>query len=291
MSAPPRVPAILQVWKWLLMRLVREWNLALVCLAVGIALSIPAQSSPSNPKLPSTLNFQPLNVIPCPATEADWTFEMGHLDMVVASDHLAGLRARNSDAALLSYQLVHTVLVTDTSEQNQLASIAATRGKDVEDAFLHYYDDTTLKYSDGRIVTIKGYGGGTATSLKEARIRNYIWSDERYIYNLKSLLVSELKGTLFRAVLTSSLRPDGIFVDENSPLQSFLAEPTTGGHIREYANKTRDEAAALWVSDMTTLFASINEAIGHDGPFGDRYLFPNCSEWVDGFTDLGTAWR
>ncbi len=270
------------------MRPLREWNLAVAWLLIGIALGIPAQCSPTTPKQPSVLNFQPLNVVPCPSTETEWSFEVSHLDMVVASDHLSGLRSRNSDAALLSYQLVHSVLVSDTTEQNQLASIAAAQGKDVEDGYLHYYDDTTLTYSNGQKVTIKGYGGGTATTLKEARVRNYIWTDERYIYNLRSTLVSQLKGTQFRSVMTSTLHPDGIFVDENSPLQAFLAPATAGGHIREYGNKDREAAAADWLADMTPLFASINEAMGHDGTFGERYLMPNCSEYVDMFMDLAT---
>jgi uncharacterized repeat protein (TIGR01451 family) len=269
------------------MKLVREWTLLLSGFLLVIAISVSCLGSPTAPKLPSTLNFQPLNVVLAPATEADWTFEMARLDMAVASDHLAGLRARNCDAVLLNYELLHSVLVTDTNELTQLASIATARGKDIEEAFLHYYDDTTVTYTDGRTITIKGYGGGTAATLKDARVRNLIWTDERYIYNLKSPLVSELKGTMFRAVLTSALKPDGIFVDENNPLQSFIAQPTAGGHIREYANKNRDDAAAGYVTDVTAIYALVNEAMGHDGPFGDRYLFPNMAEWVDIFLDLG----
>lgn len=269
------------------MRSAREWNLVLAGLLLGVLLGLPATASPINPKLPSTLNFQPLNVIPVPSTEADWSFEMGHLDMVVVSDHLSGLRARNSDVALLSYQLLHSVLISDTAEQNQLAAIATARSADVEDAFLHFYDDTTVTYGNGTTVTIKGYGGGTAATLKEARVRNMIWTDERYVYNLKSPLLRELKGTQYRSVITSALKPDGVFVDESSPLVAFIPTPVSGGHLREYANKTREEASAEYALDMAAAFAAVNETMGHDGPFGDRYLIPNVSEWVDGSLELG----
>lgn len=269
------------------MKLVREWKLLLPSILLGIVISASCLASPTAPKLPSTLNYQPLNVVGVPTTEADWAFEMARLDMVVASGHLSGLRARNSDMVLLQYMLLHSVLVSDTTELNQLASIATARGKDIEEAFLHYYDDTTVTFSDGRVVTVKGYGGGTAPTLKDSRIKTLIWSDDRYIYNLKSPLVSELKGTQYRAVLTSTLRPDGIFVDENNPLQSFIERASVGGRIREYGNKNRDEAAAEYVVDVTAIYAAVNEAMGHDGPFGDRYLMPNIAEWVDVFLDLG----
>jgi len=254
---------------------------------LAVVLAACCLGSPVTPKFPSTLNFQAFNVIACPATEAEWSFEIAHTDLAVASDHLSGLRARNADICLLSYQLLHSGLVSNTEEQTDLEKFAASSGKDVEEAYLHYYDDTTVKFGNGQTVTIRGFGGGTATSLKEARIRNFIWADERYIFNPKSTLFRQFEGTRFRTIITTGLKPDGIFVDETSPLTAFVAQPISGGHIREYANKTAEEAASEYEIDMANAFADVNEAMGHDGPFGDRIILGNVAEWVDAALNIG----
>jgi len=250
-----------------------------------------APASPGSPKLPSTLNFQSLNEIGVPINETEWTFELSRLDMVIASDHLSGLRSHTTDIYLLQYMLLHTVLTNDTVELADLAAYASANGYDVETAFLHYYDDTAVTYSDGTSETIKGYGGGTASTLKDARVKNHIWTSYRYVYNLKSPLFQKFKGAQFRKVITTGNKPDGIFVDEVSPTASYFPTATSGGKVIEYGNRTPTQFASEFQADMTPAFASVNAALGSDHPTypgGDRVILPNVAEYVLPFTDLGT---
>lgn len=247
-------------------------------------------ASPGSPKLPSTLNFQSLNEIGCPTLEADWAYETGKLDMVIASDHIAGLRAHNTDVYLLQYMLVHTVLTNDSVELGELSTYAANNSYDPESAFLHYYENTVVTYSDGTSETIKGYGGGTAATLKDARVKNRIWTSFRYIYNLKSPLFQNFKGYYFRKMITTGNKPDGIFVDEVSPALAYYPTINSGGRVIEYANRTPAQYAADYQADMTPAFAKINSLMGSDHPTypgGDRVLLPNISEYVSDFVDLG----
>ena len=261
-----------------------------LCLWAAFAATICC-ASPGSPKLPSTYNFQSLNEVAVPTTEADWSFEMSHLDLAIASDHISGLRARNSDIYLLQYMLFHTVLTTDTTELNALSSYATANGYDPESAFLHYYDDTTANYSNGTFEVIKGYGGGTAATLKDARVKNYIWTSARYVYNLKSPLFRKFKGYYYRQQITSGYKPDGIFVDEVSPASAYFPSTSSGGHVIEYGNRTETDFATDYLNDMVPAFADVNTALGSDHPTypgGDRVILPNIAEYVSTFMNLGT---
>lgn len=243
----------------------------LLCAALSIGA---APASPIAPKMPSSYNFQSLNEISPPSTEADWTFEMSKLDMSICSSHIAGLRARNSDMCLLQYMLLHYVIITDTDQLTELQNFATANGYDFESAFLHYYEDTTATMN-GAAVTIPGYGGGTATSLTQARVKNYIWTDYAWVYNPKSTLVRKFLGYYYRKQMTTGNKPDGIFVDFIMPLRYYVPNATTGGKVVEYANRTTTQFESDYRTDITATFADVNTTMGNDSPFGDRILIPN----------------
>lgn len=270
------------------MKLTRYLSLFLGLLMAAVAMQ--GLASPGSPKMPSTLNFQSLNELSVPSTDTEWAFELSKLDMCIASDHLAGLRSRNTDMYLLKYMLLHTVLINDTPELNALASYAAANGYDVETAFLHYYDDTSVTYSGGKTETIKGYGGGTAATLKDARVKGYIWLSDRYLYDLKSPLFQRFKGSYYRNIITSSPYPDGIFIDETSPTASYFPTINSGGRVVEYGNQTPSQFSSAYMTDMTAAFAQVNALMGSDHPTcpgGERLLLPNIAEYVLPFMDLG----
>lgn len=246
---------------------------SLLCVALSIQI---ASASPTSPKMPSTLNFQSLNEISPPTSEAEWSFEMSKLDMAICSSHISGLRARASDMYLLKYMLLHYIITTDTEQMTQLQTFATANGYDVETAFLHYYDDTTATMN-GQSVTVPGYGGGTATSLSQARIKNFIWADYGWLYNPKSALFRKFIGYYYRLQMTTGDKPDGIFVDAVSPLRDYAPAATAGGHIVEYGNKTKTEAAVEYQGDIAASFADVNAAMGSDSKSQDRILLPNIS--------------
>ncbi len=174
-------------------------KLFMYCVLVAVLSIGTLPASPIAPKFPSTLNFQGLNEVCPPSTEADWNYEMSKLDMAICSSHLSGLRARNSDMCLLKYMLLNYVIITDTDQLTELQSFAAANGYDFESAFLHYYNDTTAT-GNGQSFTVPGYGGGTATTLAQARVKNFIWADWSWIYNPKSPLVTQFGRGYIRQV-------------------------------------------------------------------------------------------
>ena len=246
---------------------------SLLCVALSIQI---ASASPTSPKMPSTLNFQSLNEISPPTTEAEWSFEMSKLDMAICSSHLSGLRARGSDMCLLKYMLLHYIITTDTDQLTQLQTFATANGYDLETAFLHYYDDTTATIN-GQSVTVPGFGGGTATSLSQARIKNFIWADYGWLCNPKSALFRKFMGYYYRLQMTTGDKPDGIFIDAVSPLRDYAPATTAGGHIVEYGNKTKTEAGIDYQKDIAASFADVNAAMGSDTKSQDRILLPNIS--------------
>lgn len=247
----------------------------LIACVLFAALSIVAvNASPISPKCPSSLNFQSLNEVQPPTTEDGWTFEMSKLDMCIHSTHIAGLRARNSDMCLLKYMLLNYVIITDTDQLTELQAFATANGYDFESAFLHYYDDTTANVN-GQVLSIPGYGGGSATSLAQARIKNFIWADWAWVYNPKSPLFRKFIGHYYRKQMTSSYKPDGIFVDFIMPLNYFIPNPATGGKVIEYANKTCAAFPDEYRNDISATFAEVNQIMGNDSVFGDRILLPN----------------
>lgn len=242
----------------------------LLCLALTSALS----ASPLAPKWPSTLNFQSLNEVQPPTTEAGWQFEASKLDMAIHSTHIAGLRARNSDMCLLKYMLLNYVIITDTDQLNELQSFAAANGYDFESAFLHYYDNTTAT-GNGQSFTVPGYGGGSATSLSQARVKSYIWADWSWVYNPKSPLVRKFLGYYYRKQMTTGNKPDGIFVDFIMPVNYYIPPASSGGRVIEYGNKKQSEIKTEYRNDIADVFAEVNTIMGNDSVFGDRYLLPN----------------
>lgn len=251
---------------------------SLLCLTLSMHV---VSASPISPKMPSTLNFQSLNEVSPPSTEADWTFEMSKLDMAICSSHISGLRARGSDMCLLKYMLLHYVIVTDTDQLTALQAYATANGYDMETAFLHYYDDTTATIN-GKSVVTPGYGGGTATSLSQARVKNFIWADHGWLYNPKSALFRKFIGHYYRIQMTTGYLPDGIFVDAVSPFRDYAPTTTTGGRIVEYGNRTKTDAGVgqEYQTDIAASFAEVNAAMGSDGKFGDRLLLPNIG-WIN----------
>src|SRR5262245_52427289 len=102
-----------------------------------------------------------------------------------------------------------------------LVSIANERGWNVEDAYLHYWDDTRVVL-EGDTLLISGWGGGGATRPFEARIPVYNKDLSRRLVNFstpraaqlsKELMVQLAFGTPFDS---SNLYADGIFLDNSA---------------------------------------------------------------------------
>jgi len=262
--------------------------LALIFLA---AVALPLAASPLAPRFPSALNFQSLNTVAPPSTEADWQFEMTHLDMAIGTDHGVQLRQRGSDIYLLGYCLLTWVL-TNWSELDDLRNFCSANGYDYENCFLHYYEDTHVPLGTGGTgdTLIRGWGGGTAATRADARARCNPWDHEAYVYNpadpgLRAFMRARSLRYMQQGTPGEGYAPDGLMVDTINPRTDavdLLQEPISGGRVVEFGNRGIHDAAAIswWNQNVAGLIAEANEGMGHDHPVGDHILLPNIAEYT-----------
>jgi hypothetical protein len=125
------------------------------------------------------------------------------------------------------------------SEENQLlASAAAAHGVNVEACFLHYYDDTRITLQ-GQSVFIPGWGGGSATTMAEARVPIYYADLSRRITHFGTPVARQIQKEVMLALSVdrtfdgTSLHPDGIFLDNAGHVLCNFGEIQQGGHVLE----------------------------------------------------------
>jgi uncharacterized repeat protein (TIGR01451 family) len=261
--------------------------LVLIFLAAGL----PLAASPLAPRFPSTLNFQSLNTVAPPTTEADWQFEMTRLDMAIGTDHGVQLRQRGSDIYLLGYCLL-TWALTNWSELDDLRNFCSANGYDYENCFLHYYDDThvPLGNDDTGDTLIRGWGGGTAAARADARVQCNPWDHAAYVYNsadpgLRAFMRARSLRYMQQGTPGEGYAPDGLMVDTINPRTDavdLLEEPISGGRVVEFGNRGIHDAAAIswWNQNVSGLIAEANEGMGHNHAVGDRIMLPNIAEYT-----------
>ena len=125
-----------------------------------------------------------------------------------------------------------------TAEHDLLQSLAASTGTDVEEAYLHYWDDTRVVL-EGETLLVRGWGGGTAANGAEARLPVYYRNLSRRAVNFstpralrlhREVMVHLAFDTPFAG---SNLYPEGIFLD-NATAQFFnFGNILSGGRVRE----------------------------------------------------------
>ena len=78
------------------------------------------------------------------------------------------VKNENPDTKIMKYLAYHSLAPTTMV---WLEAWCRENDKNPEDLYYHYYYDTTINLTNGNTLTIPGYGGGSATSLEEARLR------------------------------------------------------------------------------------------------------------------------
>jgi len=187
-----------------------------------------------------------------------------------------------------------------TPEHDLLASLASSRGWDLEEAYLHYWDDTRLVL-EGDTILVRGWGGGSATSPAEARVPVYYRNLSRRLVQFSTPRAAQLHREVMvhLAFATpfagSTIYPDGIFLD-NATAQLFnFGNILSGGRVREapgnpqlgsrehlrwhwndnfgpFLTSLKDtlEAAARWAPDQRRKFLMINVANIWDDEYVSR---------------------
>ena len=242
-------------------------------------------ASPSNPLFPSVMTYASLNEVVPPTTDAEWWFEINHIDIGHSGEHFVGIKSREPNFYYIQYRLMETITIDDA---NDMESWCKSNGYDPEDAYLHYYNDSALNIN-GQSWTTKGWGGGSASTRSEARMKTYMWGTWRYTLNWSNTCVGEYMK--YRSVkdITSPVNGyyyNGIFVDEILPdtnpngVQS-MPNSTSGGLIVEYGNGTKAEVinSGKYINDLGNLFAAVAKAM--HSTMGNSLLYPNIGDYTN----------
>ncbi len=281
----------------------------------GVTIANSSGNNTGNPVIsgpqhwPSTISYASLNQWQIPSTDADWWFEVNHLDAAHGDDHAVGILSRNPLFFFIKYTLLETTIQSgSSSDVSAMTSYCQGIGADPENAYLHYSTDTTIDLSScgGSANTlIRGWGAGTATQRSQARVQSCIFNLPRYVWNHgdNSCLQPYMKNRSEQDINTpvsGSAHHRGLFYDEIGPQSGCsgsyclyaLQTPVSGtGQIAELGNETR----AQLISDgkYESGFKSLESAIKTDLKSmtnGDSLTFPNTAQGSDAsVTALGQA--
>ncbi|HZM17021.1 MAG TPA: T9SS type A sorting domain-containing protein, partial [Candidatus Krumholzibacteria bacterium] len=190
-----------------------------------------------------------------------------------------------------------------TPEHDLLVSLAASRGWDVEEAYMHYWDDTQVTL-EGATILIRGWGGGSASTPAEARIPVYYRNLSRRAVNFSTPRAAQLnREVMVRLAFAtpfsgSSVYPDGIFLD-NSTAQFFAyGIILSGGHVREATGHPVMGSQAFldwhWNVNygpfLTTLKDTMQVGANWTPDHQRKYLMLNVANiWSDGYVTRDAA--
>ncbi len=181
-----------------------------------------------------------------------------HHDMIVgipaniSSTIYQRLKNANPDVILVTYIAYNTMMPEMSSWMEDWCT---NNGHDPEDLYYHYYYDTDQFLRNNTTITVPGYGGGTASSLSEARVKaafhggqypnicpsSPTFRDAYKAYALEMLKVQGMDSTWV----------DGLFMD------SFEGTVVTQNHLHL---ENTIEMRELGLDDST---AAINAARKH----------------------------
>lgn len=157
----------------------------------------------------------------------------------------------------------------------QLQSYATANGYDLEDAFLHFSENTVINgFPTGT------YPGGTASftcsgqKTLACRIKVYKWNTPRWQVNPKSTLARAFYAAEWQRVTGSTYK--GIFLDEHPYFVNGSSSIVSGGKIVEYPGlKWNDASFGTQYNVDLVVFLQIQKS----GWGTDKQLIPNAAEY------------
>jgi hypothetical protein len=172
------------------------------------------------------------------------------------------------------------------AEQADLEDFCGRSGYDYESCYLHYFDDTQA-LGGGDVVSIPGYGGGSAGTLSEARVRTHIWGEWRYMYNPGYEGFQQYEAGRLHDIATAirdenpewgSAQGSGVFVDERDSEPDFPSI-SGGGTILEYM-RHQSEATDDYNTGAVSLIRCETERLA-----SERIVYPNIGNYTDEWAD------
>ncbi len=205
------------------------------------------------------------------------------------------IKETNSSTKIMKYLPYHSVA---PMTMIWLENWCVENDKPIEELYYHYYYDTTIRLSNGSTLMVPGFGGGSAQTLDEARLRvrwNGGWvginpssQTFREAYQALALHVITLEGTV-------DVFADGLFLDtvdgivnkQPNGYTSFLENTI---ELKDIG--TKDEIYAQVTVDMANSIHELkNFLIQKTGnpnfrlqanPAVPRYIYNTFSDLFDG---------
>jgi hypothetical protein len=190
-----------------------------------------------------------------------------------------------------------------SGEHELLAARAAALGADIEDAYLHYADDTRLVLR-GDTVFVPGWNAGAAADPARSRVPVYDPTLIRRAANFstpaaarvhKEVFIEQAFGAPFEG---SAVCPDGIFLD-NCAFKLFnFGQILDGGHIREAPGRPSIASPEFqdwhWKQNLGPFLTALRDTLETAaawGPDGKRkYLMINVAGvWDDSYVSMRAA--
>jgi hypothetical protein len=178
------------------------------------------------------------------ARRHDWI-----IGLLWSAGSYSAIKSANPDAKLVPYLAYHSVSPEDMA---WMESWCSANGRNPEDLYYHYYFDTTININSGTL-TVRGYGGGSAQTLQEARAR-VRWNGGWVAINPSSptwRAASQARTLeMLRVPGTSGQYGDGLFLDTfdglmdsghySSHLENTIELRGLGGVDAVYARVVQD---------------------------------------------------
>ncbi len=168
------------------------------------------------------------------------------------------IKAENPDAKIMSYIPYHSIAPTTMV---WLEDWANNNGYNPEDIYYHYYYDTTINLANGNTRFIPGFGGGTALSLEEARLR-VRWNGGWVGINPSSQVFREAFQALALHVITLEGTTDtfanGLFLDTFDGLMNqhgYTSYLESTIELKDIG--TTDEIYSQVAADMASSYAEL----------------------------------
>src|SRR5262245_3318672 len=192
---------------------------------------------------------------------------------------------------------------SQTAEHDALVAKAAARGWDIEECYLHYYDDTQLVL-EGDTLTVPGWGGGSAVNAADARVPVYYKSLVRRVINTSTGRARQLHKEVFVAQALdtpftgTSLYPDGIFLDNSASQLYNYGTVLSGGHVREATGHPLIGSSTFqtwyWTQDYGPFLTALKDTLQTSAVWSKdkqrKYLMLNIANiWTDGYVTLDAA--
>ena len=215
------------------------------------------------------------------------------------------IKALNPDFQWFTYNSATDNYVTGNEDQEHVALTAftAARGFPLEDTYLHYWDDTQLNL-DGEVITIPGWGGGSATDPAQARMPVYYKDLSRRLVNFSTPGARQIQKefmiqfNLEKPFTGTNLYPDGFFMDNCSAVLFNQGDLVSGGHVRETPGHLRVDTPAFqdwfWTQNLAPFLAELKDTLETSAqwfPDGHRkrLMINAANVWVDSYVTMDVA--